>query len=71
MSQKKYDVALSFAGEDRVYVKAVADALQGFGLTVFYDEFVEADLLGRNLIDHLSDIYQNRAKLCVLFVSER
>jgi len=70
MSQKKYDVALSFAGEDRVYVKAVADALQGFGLTVFYDEFVEADLLGRNLIDHLSDIYQNRAKLCVLFVSE-
>lgn len=70
MSQKKYDVALSFAGEDRVYVKAVANALQGFGLGVFYDEFVEADLLGRNLIDHLSDIYQNQAKLCVFFVSE-
>lgn len=67
---KKYDVALSFAGEDRDYVEAVAIALRNNGLRVFYDKFEEADLIGRNLVDHLSDVYQRRARLCILFVSK-
>jgi hypothetical protein len=66
----KYDVALSFAGEDREYVEAVAVALRKKGLRVFYDGFEEADLIGRNLVDHLSEIYQNTARLCVVFVSQ-
>jgi hypothetical protein len=69
MPDKEYDIALSFAGEDREYVEAVANALLKLNLTVFYDKFEEADLLGRNLVDHLSDVYQHRAKLCVLFAS--
>jgi TIR domain len=68
-SPKRYDVALSFAGEDRDYVEAVATALMNKGLRVFYDRFEEADLVGRNLVDHLSDVYQSRARLCVVFVS--
>jgi hypothetical protein len=43
---KKYDVALPFAGEDRSYVEMVADGLKAMGVTVFYDEFEKADLLG-------------------------
>ena len=66
---KPYDVALSFAGEDRDYVEAVANALRNRGLRVFYDKFEEADLVGRNLVDHLSVVYQTRARLCVIFVS--
>ena len=52
----KYDVALSFAGEDREYVDAVASHLQEAGVRVFYDRFEETKLWGKNLYDHLSDI---------------
>ncbi len=38
---KKYDVALSFAGEDRDYVDKVAKRLQEKGVKVFYDKFEE------------------------------
>lgn len=36
---KKFHVALSFADEDRVYVDALAKALQAEGVDVFYDTF--------------------------------
>lgn len=44
-----YDVALSFAGEDRKYVHRVAEALAEKGVKVFYDNFEEADLWGKYL----------------------
>jgi hypothetical protein len=68
-ASREYDVALSYAGEDREYVEAVALALRNRGLRVFYDRFEEADLIGRNLVDHLSHIYQRTARLCVVFIS--
>lgn len=67
---KKFHVALSFAGEDRAYVDAVAKALQAYGVDVFYDKFEEADLWGKDLYMHLSDVYQNRAVFTVMFVSD-
>jgi len=48
-----YDVALSFAGEDREYVEIVADILHELGVKVFYDKYEEADLWGRDLYTHL------------------
>ncbi len=64
-----YDVALSFAGEDRDYVEQVAMALRESSVKVFYDKFELADLWGRNLVDHLADIYAKRARFIVMFVS--
>lgn len=49
---KKFHVALSFVGEDRVYVDAVAKALQAEGVDVFYDKFEEVDLWGKDLYTH-------------------
>ena len=46
--EPEYQVALSFAGEQRGYVKAVASALKR-GVGVFYDEDSEIDLWGKNL----------------------
>ncbi len=40
----EFDVALSFAGEQRVYVEKVAYFLQNKGLTVFYDKFHQSHL---------------------------
>ena len=65
-----YDVALSYAGEDRSYVEKVAASLREAGVRVFYDKFESADLWGKDLVAHLQDVYQNRARYCVLFVSE-
>lgn len=65
----EYDVALSFAGENRAYVEEVANSLKIRGIKVFYDLFEETNLWGKNLYEYLSEIYQNRAKYTVLFIS--
>jgi len=39
-----YDVCLSFAGEDRAYVRRVAHLLRGKGVRVFFDEYAQADM---------------------------
>lgn len=66
----EYDVCLSFAGDDRDYVREVADALTQRGIRVFYDEYKQADLWGKNLYDHLADVYSNAARYCVMFASK-
>ncbi len=59
---KDYDIALSFAGEDRDYVERVATLLREAGINVFYDKFETANLWGRNLADHLGEIYGMRSR---------
>ncbi|WP_152056299.1 toll/interleukin-1 receptor domain-containing protein [Aliarcobacter butzleri] len=69
---KKYDfeIALSFAGENREYVREVANILNAYGVKIFYDEFEEHTLWGKNLIGYLQDIYKEKAKYTVMFISE-
>lgn len=67
MSQ--YHVALSFAGEDREYVERVAAQLKLDGVDVFYDMYEEVDLWGKDLYEHLSNVYQHKAMFTVMFVS--
>lgn len=72
MDEKKYeyDVCFSFAGEDRTYVEKVADKLKKEGIRVFYDLYEEVSLWGKDLYEHLDDVYKNSARFCVLFASE-
>lgn len=65
-----FDVCLSFAGEDRTYVRNVADELRTRGGRVFFDEYAQADMWGKDLYTHLDDLYQNAARYCVLFASK-
>lgn len=65
----QYDVALSFAGEDRPHADALASLLKGAGYSVFYDKYEQANLWGKNLYDHLANVYQEQARFCVIFVS--
>jgi|GEM_PF-5202680 len=69
-SNRKYQVALSFAGEDRPYVDQVAGELKQRGISVFYDFYEEASLWGKNLYDHLHHVYAYEAQFTVLFLSE-
>ena len=66
----EFDVALSFAGEDRAHAERLANLLRDSHVRVFYDEFVKATLWGKDLYQHLETIYKDKAKYCVVFVSE-
>lgn len=66
----QFEIALSFAGEDRPYVDQVANLLRSSGVKVFYDLFEESSLWGRNLYDYLSDVYQNKALYTIMFISK-
>ena len=66
----EYDVALSFAGEDRAYADALAGILKAGHIRVFYDAYEPADLWGRNLIEQLEDVYGRKARFCVMFASQ-
>ena len=67
----EYDVALSFAGEDRTYVDEVANILKSKGIKVFYDLHEQANLWGKDLYRHLSEVYRNKAKFLVMFISAK
>jgi len=68
-TRRRYDVALSFAGEDREYVRRVADSLVGVEVTVFFDEFEQVNLWGADLAEHLGKVYSEDAHFVVLFAS--
>jgi hypothetical protein len=68
--EPRYDVCLSFAGEDREYVDEVAHALRDRGVRIFYDKYEVAELWGVDLYEHLDDVYRDAARYCVMFVSE-
>ena len=70
MTDKEYDVALSFAGEDRHYAEEVAKLLKVGGYSVFYDQFERARLWGKNLYTYFSSVYKDQARYCVIFLSE-
>jgi len=70
--QFEYDVALSFAGEDKAIAEECANQLINRGIKVLRDEYREdnAELWGKDLVDHLVNIYARKARYCVLFISQ-
>lgn len=66
---REFDIALSFAGEDREYVDQVANLLRDSGVRTFYDLFEEANLWGKDLYEYLCDIYMNKAFYTIMFIS--
>lgn len=65
----KYEVTLSFAGEDRKYVEEVATCLKSNGVEVFYDKFNEDVLWGKDLYIYLDEVYRQESMFCIMFLS--
>jgi TIR domain-containing protein len=65
-----YDLVFSFAGEDQPYVKQVADYLGVRGVKIFYDEYEQAHLWGKDLAEHLELVYRRSGQYCVIFISK-
>ena len=68
-ARREYDVALSFAGEDREYVEQVAEHLVGLDVKVFYDQYETAELWGEDLAVHLGNVYSRDSHFVVMFAS--
>jgi len=65
-----YDVALSFAGEQRNFAQSLAYMLKTHGVRVFYDNDEQGNLWGKNLYDYLYEVYSSRARFCVVLISD-
>ncbi len=64
-----YDVAFSFAGENRNFVEIIRNALLSKNLKIFYDNSSTSELWGEDLSITLPDHY-NSSKLVILFVDK-
>jgi len=64
-----HDVALSFAGEQRDFVRPVANLFRSEGIEVFYDEFYEGKMWGKDLSEYLWNVYYKNSKYCIMFIS--
>jgi len=64
-----YDVAVSYANEDRKIVQKYCYYLSSNHLDVFYDKYEEVGFWGANLYDKLDEVYRLRASFCVIFIS--
>src|SRR5215510_9672390 len=67
---KRFQVALSFAGENRTFVEGVAEHLRrNLGQDrVFYDRYYEAELARPNLDTYLMNIYREDTDLIAIFL---
>lgn len=68
--QQAYEIVLSFAGEQRHYVREVAEHLKANAVAVFFDEYEEATMWGKHLTEHLATVYGGTARYCVMFISK-
>jgi hypothetical protein len=69
-TEYEFDIAVSFAGENRKYVEDVVRAVQGSGdLKVFYDQDYRYDLWGEDGVEFFTRVFNERARFVVMFIS--
>lgn len=70
VKNRDYQVALSFAGEQRDYVDEVARHLAARSIALFYDGFEQSKLWGQDGVEAFHGIYAERATYVVMFISK-
>jgi hypothetical protein len=67
----EYDLAFSFAGEDRDYVETIKIACEKLGLSVYYDKDRRIDQWGKSFISEQRKVYSGyKTKHFVPFISK-
>lgn len=69
MAEYDFDVAPSFADEDRDLVLPIVQRLKELDVNVFYDEDQVAEMWGLDLVEYLSDVYGKRVRYVLMFAS--
>jgi len=70
VSPFEYDVALSFAGEDRDIARKLFKALESRNVKVFFDEVEKHILWGKNLRDYFSKVYGPKSRYIIPLISK-
>jgi TIR domain len=66
----EFDVAVSFAGEDREFVEEIVNAVKAEGVRVFYDNDYSVEIWGEDLTEYLGTVYGQKARYAVIFISK-
>ncbi|MCR6483999.1 toll/interleukin-1 receptor domain-containing protein [Amycolatopsis sp. OK19-0408] len=64
-----YDIAVSFAGEQREYVVQFVEACKARGISVFYDRDLTNDWWGKNFIREQRKVYGKNTRYFLPFIS--
>jgi len=66
----EFDYAISFSGAEREIARQITLALQTRGLKIFFDENFENELIGKDGVDYLNDIFFRKSKYCIGLLSK-
>lgn len=66
----EYDIAISFAGENRDIAKHLAEKLRAKEVNIFYDEFYKSELWGKELTEYFQEAYGPKTRFVVVLMSE-
>lgn len=66
---ERFDVAITFAGENRVIAEKIREGLVAQNLRVFYDEDFKVEMWGKNLVDFLHRVYSREATYALMLIS--
>ncbi|TCK28548.1 hypothetical protein EV667_2555 [Ancylobacter aquaticus] len=69
-SEYEFEIALSFAGENRELASHIAVQLEALDVPVFYDEMFETNFLGRAWHSIFTEIFTNRSRYVVCILDE-
>jgi len=65
----EFDVAVTFAGEDKAIAEELAVQLASRKWSVFLDSYTPDQPWARDVLDHLVNLYARKARYCVLLIS--
>lgn len=68
--QFEYEVALSFASQDKALAEELTGLLREKNIHVFQDEYKADGTWGKDVMDHLVNLYARKARYCVLLLSQ-
>lgn len=64
-----YDVAIVYSTEDKPIARQITESLRKRGISVFFDEFAEAELWGQDLYKYLTGVYEE-SRIGIIIISE-
>jgi|ERR1035437_1888274 hypothetical protein len=66
----EYEVAISFAGENRELARFIAESLTALDVSNFFDEMFEANFLGKAWAEQFKDIFSKKSKYVLVLLDE-
>lgn len=70
VKEYQFDVAISFAGENRELAKLIADQLDACDCAVFYDEYFETNYLGKAWHKSFTEIFGEKSRFVVCLLDK-